>query len=744
MTVTIQDAEIELNAIKYPILSKVQPTLTSVFPEKRVFGDYSKDSDPIASTWSMDDWTGGMLVEELEETKHRNRYWWSSLDTRFKGHMLLRPYTVTATLPGNITVEAAIANGTMEAATSWTGGAQSAVEVYAGAASWAVTNGVGYQAATTWTTAWQGKTFTFTCWVWTAVASTGRISITDGVGTTYSTYHTGGSGWEHLAVSRTLDGSATKLQVQLDSETANVVYFDNAVLNSPVKGNIKAQGDFNDIHYIGYGQILAELDSAGTGFDAVHCLPAVITDLVVMGSILYIFHADGGYFYMDTDQELYGTNETSGMIAVVWDSKLVKVGTNTGICETATTPNASEPTWTACGTISTAKGTPESIATYRDASGNYIVYVATTGALWALDFDNTTWLETELALQSHPTCGKGMCHWHDALFVSAGLTVQKYIAGQTASIQDVGLDEDDGLPNIVTGEITKLTPGYDGVFACVDSTYEGATSYSQVLLYNGKSWHPWWSAAVVNTNVYSAAISDDTAYRLWIGVSEAGTDKIYYTALQRVKAHPKRISSYNYHSGGRLLTPWFDADWAAGVKLAIALKVKVSGLTTADESVVVTYRIDHDNYDYATGWTALDTITTADFSAASGIQTIEFASGAGLEFKSIQFRFVLARGTTTSNSPDIEWYSLSYLKNIPPRWGYQFTIDCTQSYNGRTSSQLLDALKTAAETGTLIAFSYRNDSGGTETYNGRIHTIAGEHHTGIVEKGRYSIFFVVP
>lgn len=76
-----------------------------------------------------------------------------------------------------------------------------------------------------------GRKMTFGCWVYATVASRARIAISDGVGTTTSSYHTGGSGWEYLTVTRNIDTSATRVRVEMQVNTGNTTaYFDGGIL----------------------------------------------------------------------------------------------------------------------------------------------------------------------------------------------------------------------------------------------------------------------------------------------------------------------------------------------------------------------------------------------------------------------------------------------------------------------------------------------------------------------------------
>jgi len=60
------------------------------------------------------------------------------------------------------------------------------------------------------------RTYTFSAWVKATVPSRTHLSISDGVGSSYSVYHTGGGAFELLTITRTLDPAATKLQVALE------------------------------------------------------------------------------------------------------------------------------------------------------------------------------------------------------------------------------------------------------------------------------------------------------------------------------------------------------------------------------------------------------------------------------------------------------------------------------------------------------------------------------------------------
>lgn len=78
---------------------------------------------------------------------------------------------------------------------------------------------------------YRSKTITLGAWVYATVASRVRIAVYDSGGNTNSSYHSGGSAWEWIEVSHTVDASATSLSVRLEVNTGNTTgYFDTVIL----------------------------------------------------------------------------------------------------------------------------------------------------------------------------------------------------------------------------------------------------------------------------------------------------------------------------------------------------------------------------------------------------------------------------------------------------------------------------------------------------------------------------------
>ncbi len=84
----------------------------------------------------------------------------------------------------------------------------------------------------------------FAMWVWCASASKARIGITDSAGTTWSNYHSGGSTWEWLEMTRTPATSITSFKFVLDAGISTTAYFSH---DMGVHGSSIGQGNYQPI-----------------------------------------------------------------------------------------------------------------------------------------------------------------------------------------------------------------------------------------------------------------------------------------------------------------------------------------------------------------------------------------------------------------------------------------------------------------------------------------------------------------
>ena len=747
--VVINPYEVSLNSKRYKIEAPVREQMLNRFPGKITFGDYSYDNEQFLSNLNLSDQRGGILVEEMEESIHTDRCWWSTCNLAYKGHIIL-PRLATEVAPP--AYDDVIHNAGFEA---WTGGvpdnwtvsgddddidiSQDADEdsgTYAVKWAWESGDGTDFDELLyqdiSWDVKYRNVLVTFAInykMEYENKALTEgdiKVEINDGVGTTASS---GGesTSYTSLSVTRRIHSTATRLRVQIrftvddagDRDKDVAGWADTCTLAFPSTSLATAAlwENFNNNLYHIAGESLLKLNGAADGWTHIHDwvgeTPSALK--TTPDGYLMIGLGDSTVFdYMNTSESMASHAAESGATFLIqWDGKMFKMDASGNMeYHTDITTNP----WTDAdsgGSLGDYNVTPKRLSLYRDSDGEVIVYCGTTKGLYAYDFGNSKWVETELSLPEHATCGLGLLHWRDAFYVSAGLDVHRYVVGQTAVIQQVGLNNDAGLPATRGGEIVEFIKGYNEMFALVDSTYEGASSRSTVMSYDGKGWQVFWMAGADNLAMRSGIVSSVVAHNLWFSV---GTTN-YKIPLQKNIRNPNQLSTFTYDTGGLHIYGYFDAGSKISKKLI--KRVRLFCKCTVTENCIIRYRIDHSNTDISTGWTTLGTIS------GDGVTEWEFGTnGVGIVCYDIQLMFDLARGGTSTNTPDVMGVSLSYLKLTEPKYGWGVSIVIDGDYAGQSARQQWANLKTAADTDTLLEFTFRNDSGGSETNYVKIHPMS--------------------
>jgi hypothetical protein len=131
-----------------------------------------------------------------------------------------------------------------------------------------------------WYQQFRGRTVTIACMAKTSTANHFRLAISDGVGTTYSSYHTGGGAAEWITVTRTIDAAATEFRVLFYGDIAGnvngntIIYagLDIAVLGSSIgAGNYRPrQQEFIQLEKIILSNLYSPLLGLNSGAIAIN------------------------------------------------------------------------------------------------------------------------------------------------------------------------------------------------------------------------------------------------------------------------------------------------------------------------------------------------------------------------------------------------------------------------------------------------------------------------------------------
>ena len=493
-----------------------------------------------------------------------------------------------------------------------------------------------------WESAYQGRGFTFTAWVKASTANDARIEIHDGVGESLSSYHTGGGNYEQLTVTRILDGSATRLRLkcQLESASGVDVYFDDlavSLASGNAIGNPVAFADFNNELYIGAGGVLLKLNGAGNGFTAVSSFLSPITDLEAFtdGNLYICLGSTASeYYYMNTSEALTQSTEADGFAEYMTNVS--------GVMYKAVLPNqlkkATDPTnagsWGSAITVGSTFTDITDLISEVD-----VPYIGKEDMPYYLDgSDNDLPLIQDVQSLLKSTNCKNMIAWHRKIYVPVGESgLAEYDDGTISWRSPARFMTN--LSNF-NGQVQALAGDEEYIFAVVDNGAKLEILAGQATDVEGTATWVWHNLKEITlTGAETAFVSSIYKKRLWIA-STSVSDSVFYIPLTTMYGDITSDTDYEFQTGGTLVTPWYHINLKADSKAYFSLTVDGEGL---DSNNYIT--VDRQVYYTAlTGaWTNLGNFTT------SPSQTRYFpTSGTVASGRMIRFRFTVVTNSTST------------------------------------------------------------------------------------------------
>ncbi len=179
------------------------------------------------------------------------------------------------------------------------------------------------------------------------------------------------------------------------------------------------------------------------------------------------------------------------------------------------------------------------------------------------------------------------------------------------------------------------------------------------------------------------------------------------------------------------ITPWFNAGQNEIDKTAIRVRIECAGMSS-DETAKVEYALN-----YAATYESSTFTVTANGVATKTFPTIANNNPeAGSDFQAIRFKLTLNRGSTATLTPNVKSLSLEWRRKIPARYGFEFTLDRSQSYGGRTPKEMKADIITAIETSAQVEFTFVDDDGSTQNYYVDVTNMEDVEDTGHGEIGQ--------
>ena len=676
------------------------PGYTNLQPEKEWQG-------------GQDDWRSGFGQEYYDASDPLRYYESFDVDGRFKGMAICGPEVTSFAL---VDYSATITDGGMElwdnssTLTNWsfsnsgageaalaqegttkrTGTYSAKIDTIAGSA--------GYfgqiDQSPTWNDKYQGVIVEVTCYVYQDSANIAVLKIYDGVGTTSSATSATTGSFVQLTATRTIDGSATELTIQVRSTGNNVnTFVDDIVWEYPVLDKAVCMADFNDERYVVYGDVLAKLNGTGNGFTYIRNFGGVKPTWLFPFSDdnLYICMGNSAakYYYMNTSESF--TQSTLGDGYARWMSAVGDIVYK--VVQPKETKTATDPTnagsWSAASNIgATAEnitfqvldqaGTPiypkEDMPYYKDSDGNIqrlipslISEKATGSGRNALVWQGSVY---------YP-CGTQALYEYSASGIVTDISPSKYITNSAnfdGHIEALASDAQYLFVLVKNVGITEILAGRR-------ETIGGSTTWV---------WHPI-AREITAGDVEFAGASTIYARRIWFTNISADIPIAYYIPSPQEYGNITADSSYSFQTGGNIITPWIHAGFKADKKAFYKIT-----LTMADTTANIYWEAHYQKLGDAS-WTDI-----GDFKTSPTTEKYLPVDGSSNEPESTMLRFKFVPVTnSTSSTPVLLNYDVRAVWY--PKQREIILLQMKVADNLKLHNDLTEETQTAASIRTIIS-----------------------------------------
>jgi hypothetical protein len=496
-----------------------------------------------------------------------------------------------------------------------------------------------------------------------------------------------------------------------------------------------------NVIYAAYGTDLRSYSNTTNVWTNVATLAAAATDeennIRIENKVYMVIATGGGYLYYDGTT--FATSTKDAQFLAFWDQKLWGIDSTGQLWW-----SASLGTETNSAQLPIENSAVTGLFVGYDSSGLDILYASTTRGLFAHDIGNSKFIETRLRLPFHPDNGKGAVTWRDSMYISAGLAVNKYdIDANRATVDQMGPDRDDGLPSARRGNIKQLVASHNELLAIIDATSIASAGdlflgsqqtsnnsfaldpdqgFSHIMGWDKLGWERKWLSDDSTADITWLHVSDAfNEYRMWW----AQNQRVFHMQIPQNIINPVYVTDLPYAASGNHETPDFTGGQSEVDKLAVRLRVEVSGASTT-ETISMSFALNG-----SSTFTELLNSFSSDVTDSGGVGEIrtdgiityffdDRTTPAGTAFRSIRFKAAFKRGSTTTLTPDILRIDFEWRKKLPALWGHQVTVDMSQGHGGKTLEQMFENMRIAAENNVLSRFTFRNrtadDAGNTDPW----------------------------
>ena len=473
--------------------------------------------------------------------------------------------------------------------------------------------------------------------------------------------------------------------------------------------------------------------------------------------------ADGyahAHYDADSGQVVWANVNHPSAWMVWWDEQVWSMD-DTGQLSKAT---AAGGPWTADAWLPVADGQVSNMVTLKGVNNLKVINAVTKdGKLWRHDAEAPKWLETSLDLPVHPDTGRGVAGWEGMVFISSGMAIHRMdFRGFEAIVDQIGLDQDAGLPDERSGTIVQLLRGQNSLIALVQGvtkrighslsplpgeqlatgplTLTEASRASTILEYTGQGWQVLWAGGQDGipdpshpqiTTGRIIEISDSV--RLWWG---AGS-QLWYMELPVFHNNPQNLPDLEFANFAETLTPWFNAGIAGAQKVAIDALLELAGFSALPGSPVDENKVRlYVGYDYEPQWYPIYPAVPSDNPYDDPLD-IELLRGelylprnpaipddrgggrAGVTNSAIRFLIQTWLGYNIRQSPDPRSLTYEYYKRAGRRQKFEYlvSLDLALPYNLVSAADLRARLKKMVKNPEMVPFEWEGETIYVKVFN---------------------------
>uniref|UniRef100_A0A6M3KBF4 Uncharacterized protein n=1 Tax=viral metagenome TaxID=1070528 RepID=A0A6M3KBF4_9ZZZZ len=330
------------------------------------------------------------------------------------------------------------------------------------------------------------------------------------------------------------------------------------------------------------------------------------------------------------------------------------------------------------------------------SDGTPTLYFTGTEGLYTIDTTTEIAYKQEVQYPNLTYAGHAGLYWNANVWVATGYGILK-VAPSVATY--IGPDLDDGLPSGYHGYIYDMETVNNWLVYCVNG---GTTDKSSIMKRNSSYGgnQQVYTTSAANKPIACLYHSPSSLYtngRLWFGED---TD-VKYMMFPDITSNVKQIATYQYVDDSSYGTfPIFRK--MAGIPKTALRVAAITKSCSATDYVQVFYGLNG----------AAATTSLGTFISSPKPTTLTFNSGLGTTFYTIQFAIKIIRGTTNTNSAELE--SLIFYYYPTPTRINSWTMNILAT--GTEGNRIFTEFETILDTNTLVAFYPSGDSSKTAYY----------------------------